>query len=356
MEQISIVVVAESVLDRDALRVALEDVADVKLLALAQTGKNGLARLQQHHPQLMLLSVDLEDMSAAEVTRQALALEPDVGVLLMAAHRRPDVAEAMEAGALELLVLPQQGEQGREEVIRRRLLPKVRSISSVLYSRQAKRTTGVEQPAMVVSPAAPRKRPTLEVDVVLIGVSTGGSEALARLVPRLPAGLPVPVVIVLHMPERFTGSLAEDLDLKSALSVRAAHEGDVLRPGVVYLAPGGRHLEMERGTCRRLILHVTDTPAECGCKPSANVLFRTAAAACPGGALALIMTGMGDDGVEGLTALKQRPRIKVRVLAQDEATSVVWGMPGSAVRAGLVDEVLPLQRLAQRIEELVGAK
>jgi len=182
-----------------------------------------------------------------------------------------------------------------------------------------------------------------------MGVSTGGPEVLAEIIPEFPAWFPLPIVIVLHMPKHFTGRMAEALDRKSELAVSEAAEGDVLQPGHVYLAPGGLHLVLDRDTRQRIALRTVDDPPENGCKPSVDVLFRSAARVLGHRVLAVVLTGMGEDGTRGLGELKKH---KVRVLVQDEATSVVWGMPGSAVRAGYADEVLPLGRIAPRISEL----
>ena len=361
--RIRILVIDEAVLDRDALRGALADAPDVELLGVAPTARTGLARLDQVEADLLLLSAGLADLSAAEATRLALAARPRLGVLLMTADRTRHAAvaiAALEAGALDVMVKPAVADDNqRGEAFRRVLLPKIRSLSTVIYARLARNMSVSSSPARAAASGAATapaveqtaRRRRVEADVVLVGLSTGGSEALSRLLPRLPASLP-PVVVVLHMPAQFTASLAEDLDRRCALAVREAEDGDVLVRGTVYLAPGGRHLELERGTRRRLVLHVTDAPPRNGCRPSVDLLFSSAASACPAGALALIMTGMGSDGVEGLAALKGRGRS--HVLAQDEASSVIWGMPGSAVRAGVVDEVLPLEKLAPRVAELVG--
>jgi two-component system chemotaxis response regulator CheB len=169
------------------------------------------------------------------------------------------------------------------------------------------------------------------------------------MIPEIPASFPLPVVIVLHMPQHFTGRMAQALARESDIAVKEAADGDILQPGHAYLAPGGRHLILDQETRKRIVLHTIDDPPENGCKPSVDVLFRSAARVLRGRVLAVVLTGMGEDGLRGLQELKKH---QARVLVQDEATSVVWGMPGSAVRAGCADEILPLGRIAQRITEL----
>jgi two-component system chemotaxis response regulator CheB len=192
----------------------------------------------------------------------------------------------------------------------------------------------------VQRPAGPPER----IDVIVIGVSTGGPTALAQLIPSLPGDLPVPIAIVQHMPPMFTKILAERLDHKSALSVAEAADGDRLRPGHVAIAPGDRHLSVvERD---RDHLHVYDGPHENSCRPSVDPLFRSVAAGYGPHALGIVMTGMGSDGLRGAEHLAVAG---AHLIVQDEATSVVWGMPGFVSRAGLADAALPLGGLRGEI-------
>ena len=187
---------------------------------------------------------------------------------------------------------------------------------------------------------------TSRPEIVLIGVSTGGPAALARLLPLLPADLGVPVAVVQHMPPIFTQSLAESLSGKCSLRVREAADGDKLEPGLVLIAPGGRHLRLASSPDAVARAQITDDPPENNCRPAVDYLFRSAANALPGRAMAVILTGMGNDGTLGLRLLKRHGCFTI---AQDEATSVVFGMPKAAIEAGVVDLVLPLDAIAARI-------
>ena len=187
------------------------------------------------------------------------------------------------------------------------------------------------------------------IDVVGIGVSTGGPNALAELIPRLPADFPVPILLVQHMPPMFTASLAEHLDQKSQVSVREARDGEPVLPGGVYIAPGGRHMVVRRLPDGALIVGLNDNPPENSCRPSVDVLFRSLAAQFEGNLLAVVMTGMGSDGCEGVRAMKRRG---CRVLTQSEASCIVYGMPLAVDEADLSDEQVPLDRLADRITRL----
>jgi two-component system, chemotaxis family, protein-glutamate methylesterase/glutaminase len=188
--------------------------------------------------------------------------------------------------------------------------------------------------------------------VVLVGVSTGGPEALIRLLPELPATFPLPILIVQHMPAGFTAALAASLDRRSLLRVREVAGGEVVRPGVVYVAPGGRHMVVERSGVEPMV-RVTDDAPEHGCRPAVDVLFRSAAEAYAGqGTVAVVLTGMGEDGAAGVRALKSRGRCLV--LAQSAETCVVFGMPRAVAEAGLADRVLPLDQIAGELCRRAG--
>ncbi len=191
----------------------------------------------------------------------------------------------------------------------------------------------------------------LKPSMVLIGVSTGGPEALGRIVPALPATLAAPVLIVQHMPPLFTQTLAEKLDSVSRLRVKEAESGEIALPGSVYLARGGSHLKVTAGRRNEIVLRLTSDPPENNCRPAVDVLFRSAAAAFPGRSVAVILTGMGRDGTAGLGELYASGVVSI---AQDEATSTVFGMPKEAIQAGLVDIVAPLGSIAAEIAKAAG--
>jgi len=192
----------------------------------------------------------------------------------------------------------------------------------------------------VVSAVSPGR-----VAVVAIGISTGGPNALSEVIPKLPRNLRVPVVIVQHMPPVFTKALADSLNQKSLLTVSEARSGDRLQPGTVYIAPGGKQMRIEKKAAGEFV-QLTDDPPENHCKPAVDYLFRSIAGLFGNRALGVIMTGMGSDGVKGLQAMKQKGAY---VLAQDEASCVVFGMPMEAIKAGVTDEVFPLSQIAVEI-------
>jgi two-component system chemotaxis response regulator CheB len=182
--------------------------------------------------------------------------------------------------------------------------------------------------------------------IVLIGVSTGGPAALGSVLPALPADLEAPVFIVQHMPPLFTAPLADSLAGKCAIRVKEAADGETAHRGCAYIAPGGRQMKLARGPAGEVVVRITDDPPENNCRPAVDCLFRSAALHFPGRSVAAILTGMGNDGTEGLRSLKRGGCLAI---AQDEASSVVFGMPREAIQAGVVDIVAPLSGIAAAI-------
>lgn len=188
--------------------------------------------------------------------------------------------------------------------------------------------------------------------LIVIGISTGGPEALNEMLPKLPANIGIPVIIVQHMPMDFTRSLAQALDNICPLKVKEAEDGEYVRSGVVYISPGGKQMKISKSIAGRISIIINDDPPENNCRPSVDYLFRSVANHFPGGVCAVIMTGMGNDGTKGLRQLKSRGAVVS--LAQDRESSIVYGMPGEAVKAGLIDDVVPLQNMAEAILSAIG--
>jgi two-component system chemotaxis response regulator CheB len=242
--------------------------------------------------------------------------------------------KALLGGASDYVTKPRGAKaQGGQDEFQREVLAKIHTLCP--GGRPAARPE-----ASLPAPAAPGHAG--RIDIVGIAVSTGGPKALAEVIPRLPADFPVPIVIVQHMPPDFTHSLAESLAKRSSLPVVEGAAGAELAPGRVHIAPGGRHMVVaSRGARRELALH--DDPPVLSCRPSGNLLFQSLAALYGAAVLGVVMTGMGQDGADGAAAIR---RAGGQVFAQDEASSVVWGMPGAVVRAGLHNRIIPLGHLA----------
>ena len=251
--------------------------------------------------------------------------------------------------------------------LKEQITPKIEAYLSKQNLRSALRQRPQPQPEMPIQKKIPPLRPkpaearTVPVQhkglihkpkIVAIGISTGGPKALAEVIPQIPGSLPVPVVIVQHMPPVFTKALADSLNKKSALNIIEGSDGDELKPGTVYIAPGGKQMKIVAASLPGIYrIRITDDPPENHCKPSADYLFRSVAELFPGKALGVIMTGMGRDGTQGLIKMKQAG---ARVLSQNEETCVVYGMPMEAVKAGVVDDIVPLNQIAGRIAQVVN--
>jgi two-component system, chemotaxis family, protein-glutamate methylesterase/glutaminase len=259
--------------------------------------------------------------------------------------------EALAGGASDYVAKP-TGQSGREEALRSlasELLPKIHALTA--------RAQSIRPPAPWSLPPNPAPSATRAIScapsVIVIGVSTGGPAALDVLLPALPATFPLPVLIVQHMPEVFTGLFAQRLNDRCALRVREAVEGDTVQSGTITIARGNWHTEVKPATRPGAppILHLNQDPPENHCRPAADVLFRSAARVYGSGVLAVVLTGMGSDGLAGCRLIRSQGGA---VLAQDQATSTVWGMPGAVAQAGLAHKVLPLAAIAPEIVRLAG--
>jgi two-component system chemotaxis response regulator CheB len=227
------------------------------------------------------------------------------------------------------------------------LVPKIKAHCRRLLASPAT-AKPVSVPA-AIWPAPARAGVTAPIEVVCIGTSTGGPNALAEVFRDLPADLPVPVVVVQHMPPMFTAMLAERLNAQSAVACHEGAEGQIIERGHAYVAPGGHHMEVARISVRTQ-LRIHEGPMENSCRPAVDVLFRSVTAVYRGAVLGVVMTGMGQDGLRGSAAIRENGG---RIIAQDEASSVVWGMPGQVVQAGLAERVLPLNQIGLEITRIV---
>lgn len=351
-ERLRVLVVDDSLVFRKLVSEALGGLPDVEVIGTASDGKAAISRVRERQPDLITLDVEMPEMDGLSVLEQVRARWPEVGVLMVSAHTvrgGERTIRALELGAFDFVTKPDQGDL---EANRASLATSLRAILQAYAARHhvrgmlRKMASSPHLPAPLPPPPAPAPEPSSRADLVLIGLSTGGPTALAAVVPALPQNLPAPVIIVQHMPPVFTRSLAASLDAKSALQVKEADDGDLLAPGAVYLAPGGKQLRLVVSPSGERRLRVTDDPPEHSCKPAVDYLFRSVANQGVKNVLAVVMTGMGKDGTVGARLLK---RIGARIVAQDEATSVVFGMPKSAIDAGVVDKVCALGEIAAEI-------
>ena len=348
--RLRVLVVDDSAVMRRIISEALGTDEAFEVVGVAANGEIALQRITQLTPDAVTLDVEMPVLDGLATIRRIRETHPTLPVIMCSSltHAGAEATlDALAAGANDWLAKPARSTSLDESVgrIAVELLPKLRALCKV--------SRGAKAAAPVATRSAPGAlqgvRPRVAPDVVCIATSTGGPNALAELFTGLPDALPVPIVLVQHMPPLFTRSLAERLGRDSVHRFFEATDGQVIEPGCVYIAPGGRHMEVERvGVQVRARLH--DGPAEQSCRPAADVLFRSVAEVYGRGTLACVLTGMGQDGLRGCEAIRSRGG---EVIAQDEASSVVWGMPGAVVNAGLALTVRPLSGMADEIRARV---
>jgi len=361
-----ILIVDDTAVYRRILTEVVESFQQDYEVATCPSGRLALNRLDQAPVDLVLLDVEMPDMSGLETLRVIRREHPATSVIMISGTSSAAASYTLDAlaqGALEFVSKPEgtDAEASRAE-LRDLLRPLLRHVQTRRNLQAPRPEPGTAlsprpvppPPEPTPPPPPPRRMAPLPTrfDVLAIGVSTGGPNALGELIPALPGNLGIPVLIVQHMPPMFTASLAEHLNRNSKLPVHEAIEGEPVLPGHVYVAPGGKHMVVRKlAADDKLIIGLNENPPENSCRPSVDVLFRSLAAHYEGNLLAVIMTGMGADGCEGVRALKRRGCL---CLTQSEDTCVVYGMPMAVDEAGLSDERVSLPRLAPRIAHLVG--
>ena len=355
-----VLVVDDSALFRRVLADALSSLPDTEVVGWAPNGRIALEKIKELKPDLVTLDLEMPEMNGLAVIDALAGTKDAPAVIVVSALTKKGGQLTMEAlgkGAFDFITKPEATDpvKGREQ-LRTELATRLRAFSarSRFLSRVAAGRSAAPAPKPEPLPPESAKAPksatagrmTTKPEMVLIGVSTGGPNALGVVLPALPKDLGVPVLVVQHIPPVFTQSLAESLNTKCALKVCEASHGMAVEVGTIYIAPGGRHMRVASGAGGAKVIQITDDPPENNCRPAVDYLFRSAANNFPGKSLGVILTGMGSDGTIGLRLLKRHGCL---VIAQDEASCVVYGMPKSAVDAGVVDIVLPLGAIAQRV-------
>jgi two-component system, chemotaxis family, protein-glutamate methylesterase/glutaminase len=340
MKSIRVLIVDDSAAVRRLLRLVLSEDPELEISGVAANGKIALALLEQNAPDVMTLDIEMPEMDGLKTLEHIRKRYPRLPVIMFSTlTERGAVAtlDALSLGASDYVTKPATVTDVAQAIasIRQQLVPRIKSLCR-----------RVEIPALRTDAnPAPAKNSGAPVELVAIGTSTGGPNALAEVLAAFPADLPVPVVIVQHMPATFTRFLAERLSRICPLPVREAVAGVKLAPGEVWIAPGDYHMVVS-GSRSNCYLQLLQTPPENSCRPSVDVLFRSVAPIFRQGLLAVVMTGMGQDGLRGAETVCAQGG---RVWAQDAATSVVWGMPGFVVQHGLAQRVLPVGLIGQQI-------
>lgn len=357
---LKVLIVDDTIFYRKILRNIFSEIPSVEVIGEAGNGKDALRLITELSPDLVALDLEMPIMNGYETLVQIKRQSLDTTVIIISTHTKPGAdatIKCLELGALDFIGKPDGDNlKANRDDLAKQLKRKVTLAHSKILLRKAKfenfdgfrraetishtETATAETAFGAIRPAA-----------VAIGISTGGPNALATIIPMFPEKFHLPIFVVQHMPEMFTGALASSLDRKSKLKVVEGAHDDTVIPGRVYIAPGGKQMGLRKSGGGSVVIRVTDDPPEHHCKPSADFLFRAVTDIYGAAAIGVVMTGMGSDGTLGLHMMKDRGAFTI---AQDMATSVVFGMPMSAIGAGAANIVLPLEKIPEKIMLLSG--
>jgi two-component system chemotaxis response regulator CheB len=345
MSKIRVLVVDDTAVVRLLLTEMLGSDPLVEVAATAPNGRIALEKLDQVAPDLIVLDVEMPEMDGLQTLTALRRRGSTLPVIMFSSHTQSGARiaiEALQLGASDVVGKPTSGNllETREA-----LLSRIKALCRRSSEIDASRLRRAAEPVLAPPPRPPPPAAGTRVDAVVVAISTGGPNALTTMLPLLPRDLPVPLLVVQHMPPVFTRILAERLASKSRIGVEEGAAGSAVAPGRAYIAPGDHHLTVER-SATGVRLATNQSGHENSCRPSADCLFRSAAEAYGEHVLAVVMTGMGQDGLRGCQRIYAAGG---QIIIQDEASSVVWGMPGAVARAGLADAILPLEGIAEEI-------
>jgi len=365
MGNLKAIVVDDTIVYRKIVSDVLKEIPGIDVVAAAHNGKIALSKISTLKPDFITLDIEMPEVNGIEVL-QALKDQQNPPVVIMLSTLTHEGGEmtmkALELGAFDFVAKPDKGTMAENLLkVKKAILPIIDAL------KKQKRTnfqpgfqSGFQSTTTI--PKSVAKKPSLtrpqravrksKSEVIGIGISTGGPNALIKMIPMLPEDLKAAVLIVQHMPPMITASLAKSLNNKSKIEVKEAENGDVIEPGKILIAPGGKQMKIIAGAdgiTRKI--KITDDPPENSCKPSVDYLFRSIAQHYVGRSTGVIMTGMGSDGSKGLVQMKNNGST---VIAQDEATCTVYGMPKEPAESGTADIVVPLEKIAREIVKTVS--
>ncbi len=344
---IRVLVVDDSAYVRKVVRQMLSRSPFIEVVGVARDGLEALELVEELKPDVVTLDLIMPRLDGIGFLQEQMARRPLPVVVCSIASESGEMAlKALELGAIDFVQKPTALATERIFEISDDLIEKVKAAAQVLPQSLA---------PVAAWPAPAKPSPVLAgrervVDAVVIGISTGGPQALRYLIPQFPADFPVPIALVLHMPVGYTEMYAAKLNDVSQLRVSEAREGDEMRPGVVLLAPAGRHLILMREADGRVVAHLDARPFDTPHRPSVDVLFRSAAEVYRNRVLGVVMTGMGNDGLQGAAWIKAQGGT---IITEAEESCIVYGMPRSVAEAGLSDRVVPLEHMAEAIMEMI---
>lgn len=376
MDKVRVLIVDDSAVMRKIIASALQKEPSIEIAGYAANGLQAIEAIQTCNPDVVTLDIEMPEMDGLTALREIRKDNKYLPIIMFSSltHKGAQAAVmALTAGASDYVGKPANATGGIDDafkVLETELIPKIIGLAKRVKSRRAREGASADAPKSIPvvapktvntpKPIAPIKTASSlaskiskvtsgvlakPAEAVCIGVSTGGPEALMQVFGAFNAPLSVPIFIVQHMPADFTALLAARLSATGVMTVKEAEEGEIAEPGMVYIAPGGFHMTVSRpGT--KTIIHLNTEPPENSCRPAVDVLFRAAADVYGSSLLTVMLTGMGYDGLKGSQVVKDKGG---QLIAQDEASSVIWGMPGAVVQAGLADAVLPLDKIADEI-------
>jgi two-component system chemotaxis response regulator CheB len=376
VDKVRVLIVDDSAVMRKIIASALQKEPSIEIAGFAANGIQAIEAIQTCNPDVVTLDIEMPEMDGLTALREIRKENKYLPIIMFSSltHKGAQAAVmALTAGASDYVGKPANATGGIDDafkVLETELIPKIIGLAKRVKSRREREGAGAStqkpatsiapKPLVILKPVAPVKPITSiaskiskatsgvlakPAEAVCIGVSTGGPEALMQVFGAFNAPLSVPIFIVQHMPADFTALLAARLSATGVMTVKEAEEGEIAEPGMAYIAPGGFHMTVSRpGT--KTIIHLNTEPPENSCRPAVDVLFRTAAEVYGNHLLAVMLTGMGYDGLKGSQVIKEKGG---QVIAQDEASSVIWGMPGAVVQAGLADGVLPIDKITDEI-------
>ncbi|MBF0118813.1 MAG: chemotaxis response regulator protein-glutamate methylesterase [Desulfobacterales bacterium] len=370
-DKLKVLIVDDTVTYRQILVDVFSSIKDIEVLGTASNGKIALTKIENLSPDLVFLDVAMPVMDGIETLSEIKKRFPNVDAVMVSGIDKENAnltLKALELGAIDFISKPKSNSISESIAEIKISISRILSLAKTRkYSRQIRRASVVEiktEPlvqksilvkpitapvSMPVEPLVTQKRKIPKIDVVAIGVSTGGPNALNEVIPRLEKNIGVPILAVQHMPPTFTASLAERLNKLSNIKVVEGREGDPVDKGVMYLSPGGIHMVIRKSGFN-ISIGLVDSPPVKSCRPAVDVLFRSIGMIYGGNVLTVILTGMGNDGTDGVAMIRRKGGYSI---VQDEKTSVVWGMPGAVAAANDADEILPLNKIADRIMEIV---